>query len=142
MNTNLKVKKLTNDAKIPTQGYQGDAGWDLYASRKTIIAGNTIGKVPTGVALEIPKNYFGKLYDRSGFGSKYTLSVKAGVIDSNYRGEIIVIMANTGNYPIVIEQGDKFAQIAFHLVPEFNLVETTKISSTKRGEKGLGSTGI
>lgn len=138
----LKVQKLSEKAIIPTQGYSGDAGFDLYAIEKTIINGNTVGKINTGIAIEIPKNYFGKIYDRSGFASKYGLSVKAGVIDANYRGEIMVIMANTSQYPVRIEPGDKFAQIVIHPLPEIGLEEVNKLSKSNRGDKGIGSTGI
>lgn len=135
----LKYTLVAGDVTAPTRAYESDAGFDLYAARKITIAGNTVKLVLTGVAFQIPDGYFGKIYDRSGFGSQTTLSVKAGVIDSGYRGDVRVIMANTGPYPVRIAQGEKIAQMVILPVPEFELREVKKLAPSKRGEKGFGS---
>lgn len=135
----LKFILVAEGAIAPTKAYEGDAGFDLYAARRITIAGNTVKHVLTGVAFQIPAGYFGKIYDRGGFGSRTTLSVKAGVIDSGYRGDIRIVMANTGPYPIQIAQGEKIAQIVILPLPEFELKKVKKLTPSKRGEDGFGS---
>ena len=136
----IKFLKLDNNATSPVTSYSGDAGIDLYALKKEKIAGGTVKMVSTGIACEIPPGYFGKVFDRSGVASSTTLSVKAGVIDSGYRGEIKIILANTGSYPQEIIAGQKIAQMVILPVPEFELKEVKNLSKTERGEKGFGST--
>jgi len=137
----LKVLKLDKTATLPTRTHSTDAGIDIYSNVKGRIAGNTVGTISTGIAIEVPKGYFAKIFDRSGFSINNTLSVKAGVIDSGYRGEIKIIMANTGPYPLEIDTGTKIAQIVILPVPEFEIKEVKTLSKTKRGEKGFGSSG-
>ncbi len=135
----LKFTLLASGAIAPTKAYDGDAGFDLYAARRITVAGNTVKHVLTGVAFQIPDGYFGKIYDRSGFGSRTTLSVKAGVIDSGYRGDVRIVMANTGPYPIQIAQGEKIAQMVLLPIPDFELKEVKELTASKRDTAGFGS---
>ena len=84
--------------------------------------------------------YFGKIFDRSGVASRNELIVKAGVIDAGYRGEIMIIMSNTSNYPIDIKKGDKIAQMVILPVPEFDLLRVSNLKKSEREAQGFGST--
>lgn len=137
----LKVKKLVDDAKLPTRAYEGDAGYDLYASKEVTIQTNRVGKIPTGIAIEIPEGYWVKFYDRSGFFTQVQVDVGAGVIDNGYRGELIVCMFNGTTQPVRINKGEAFAQFAFHELITFEVKEVQDWNNTitERGDKGFAS---
>lgn len=134
---------LVADAKSPTKANLGDAGWDLYALEDTkLLPGQNVA-VRTGVAFRIPLGYYGKLEARSGLALKYGVELDGGVIDSGYRGEIVVIMACKSEPGYEIKAGDKIAQIIFqkcHLQPikMISVHEFTQ-DSTERGNQGFGS---
>ncbi len=141
----IHVKLLRGGAQIPTYGTEGAAGADLYACLEeavTIAPGQTV-KIPTGVALEVPQGCVGLIFARSSMGVKRDLAPanKVGVIDSDYRGEILVMLHNHGSRIQTVEQGERVAQIAIMPVytPGFLQVET--LSDTQRGEGRFGSTG-
>lgn len=137
----LLVKRLTNDSRIPETAKEGDAGFDLYASKSVVIPTNTVGKVPTGIAIALPKGYWAKFHDRSGFFSNVQGKIGAGVIDNGYRGELIVCMYNGTNMPLRIEKGEKFAQFTLHKLEQAEITEVTEFTdSTERGDTGFGST--
>ena len=136
----LKVKVLNDDATLPTQAHDTDAGIDLYASKKEIVVGGSVKRIETGIALGIPKGYFAKVFDRSGFGMKSSISFKAGVIDEGYTGEVGLVAANTGPYPVTIEKGTKVAQIVLLPYPKVQIKEVKTLGKTDRGDKGFGST--
>lgn len=142
---NLKIQKLHPNATVPTYGSADAAGADLYAcidAEKTIAPGETL-LVPTGIAMAIPTGYVGLIFARSGLACKRDLAPanKVGVIDSDYRGEIMVALHNHGKQNRAIEQGERIAQIAIMPVtqPAFELCES--LDETQRGEGGFGSTG-
>ncbi len=141
----VRVKKLDPKAILPTYGSAEAAGADLYACLEnpvTIGAGETVF-IPTGLALEVPKGYAGLVYARSSMGAKRGLAPanKVGVIDSDYRGEIRVVLHNHGKIDQTIEPGDRIAQ--FIITPVLTPVyeETDCLSDTDRGLGGFGSTG-
>ena len=137
----LAVKKLSKHAIIPTRGHSGDAGLDLYASEPTFIPkGGTIA-VPTGIAMAIPMGYVGDVRPRSGKTLNSKLRVQYGTVDSPYRGEISIICDNIGDVDIIIQRGEKIAQIVILPVPEFTPFEFDFLGETTRGEGGFGSTG-
>jgi dUTP pyrophosphatase len=140
MNT-IKIKKLHPDAKIPTRR-QGDVGWDLYALSAESLAGNMV-KVSTGLAMELPKGYWGQIENRSSMGKK-GYDVHGGIVDNHYRGEIIVILAmhKTGE-KAAVNSGDKVAQLVVrHQQDEGWAVSVVdSLSETERGKNGFGSTG-
>lgn len=144
--TTVKVKKLREDAKVPTYGTACSAGADLYAcldgDSLTVNAGDTVF-VHTGLSLEIPEGLVGLVYARSGLASKRGLAPanKVGVVDSDYRGEIIVSLHNHSSLPQTIENGERIAQIVFAPYVAAAFEETTSISDTQRGMGGFGSTG-
>lgn len=140
------VTKLHPNAKIPTKGTEGSAGYDLYSLEDTILSqGNN--KIRTGIALSIPPGYGGIVHDRSSMALKDT-HVHAGVIDSDYRGEVIVIMHSDVKYDSTFGYPSKFltknqrvAQIVIHKIYEGDLVEVDSLNTTDRCG-GFGSTGV
>lgn len=141
----IAVKKLNTNATLPTYGSDYAAGADLYACLEkavTISPGETYF-VPTGLAMEIPVGYAGFIYARSGLSCKKGLAPanKVGVIDADYRGEIMVALHNHSQSPVTIESAERIAQmiIAPYLKATFH--ETESLNDTLRGEGGFGSTG-
>ena len=142
---NVSVKKLREGAILPTYGSPEAAGADLYAcleEKITIAPGESVF-VPTGLSMEIPKGYAGLIYARSGMACKRGLAPanKVGVIDSDYRGEFIVVLHNHGNQAQTVENGERIAQLVITpvLTPVFEEVEA--LSDTERSGGGFGSTG-
>ena len=137
--------KITGTAKVPTRGSADAAGYDLYADNEepiTIEPGE-IKPITTGIAMEIPKGYFGAVYARSGLATKQGLRPPncVGVIDSDYRGNIGVGLINDTDIPQIIQPHERVAQIVIQpcLDVEFELVD--ELSETERGTGGFGSTG-
>lgn len=143
--TKLKFTKLDNRAKTPTYGSQFAAGADLYAilSEPMVIKPNKTEFIHTGLAMEIPVGLVGLIYARSGMACKKGLAPanKVGVIDSDYRGEIMVALHNHSEEEIVIEDGERVAQmvIAPYIFAEYEQVDS--LEDTVRGDGGFGSTG-
>lgn len=139
----LKVKKLTETALLPTQGSASAAGFDLYADASEIIAPGTTEKIRTGIAIEIPEGYFGAIYARSGLATKKGLRPAncVGVIDSDYRGEVIVALYNDSNSIARVQAEERIAQIVIQPYPEIEIEEVEELSVTDRGSGGFGSTG-
>ncbi|MGI5825023.1 MAG: dUTP diphosphatase [Bacillota bacterium] len=143
--TTINLKKLDPNAKVPTFGSEFAAGFDLYACNRepiTIPAGKTV-LIHTGLAMEIPVGYGGFVYARSGLATKKGLAPanKVGVIDADYRGEIMVALHNHSHEDRQIDAGERIAQmvIAPFLKVDFN--ETEELADTMRGTGGFGSTG-
>ena len=141
----IRVKKLNEKAMLPTYGSCEAAGADLYAcldTPVTIQPGETVW-IPTGIALEVPKGCAGLVYARSSMGVKRGLAPanKVGVIDSDYRGEIRVVLLNHGKTEQIVEHGERVAQFLITpvLTPAYQEVED--LSDTARGAGGFGSTG-
>lgn len=136
----LKVKTLSDAAKLPTKAHPSDAGFDLYALHTCFIGHAEIYKVSTGIAVEIPEGYCGLIFDRSSLGSNGIFRL-AGVIDSSYRGEIMVCLSNISQEQYKIKSGDKVAQLLIMPVPDVEVTFVTELSQTQRGSGGFGSTG-
>lgn len=141
----ITVKKLKENAIIPTYGSAEAAGADLYAClEETVVIGPGESVfVPTGLSMEIPKGYAGLIYARSGMACKRDLAPanKVGVIDSDYRGEFIVVLHNHGKNPQSIEHGERIAQLVITPVFTPGFVEVESLSNTDRAGGGFGSTG-
>lgn len=146
MQTIVRVKKLNPDAKLPSYGTEFSAGADLYACLNgesvTVEAGETVF-IKTGIAVEIPAGLVGLVYARSGLSCKRGLAPanKVGVIDSDYRGEIMVAMHNHSKNAESISNGERIAQIVFTPYVPATLVESDSLNNTARGDGGFGSTG-
>ena len=145
MNFSVNIKKLKETATVPSYGSVCAAGADLYAcedSPVTVEAGKTV-LIHTGIAMAIPDGYVGLIYARSGLATKKGLAPanKVGVIDSDYRGEIMVALHNHGSITQTVESGERIAQIVFTPYAAAAFCVTEELDSTVRGEGGFGSTG-
>lgn len=141
----IRVKRLRDGAMLPTYGSAGAAGADLYACLEndvTILPGET-AFIPTGIAVEIPENCAGLIYARSGLACKKGLAPanKVGVIDSDYRGEILVALHNHGAQSRTIANAERIAQMVITPVLTPAYVEVDSLSDTERSGGGFGSTG-
>ena len=137
----LEVRKISDDAIVPSYAHPGDAGLDLYANETVIVNPGVVGKIRTGIAMAIPDGYVGLCWDKSGLSMKHGIKVLAGVIDSGYRGELIVGVINLGTEPYTFEKGHKVMQMLIQKVEEVNVAIVPELTETHRGEKGFGSTG-
>ena len=138
---NVKVSLLDPLAILPTRANEHDAGWDLYSIENIIIPAKQRKTVKTGIALEMPNNIAGLIWPRSGLSVKSGIDVLAGVVDSGYRGQIMVCLYNTSDDDVEIHNGDRIAQIIFQEVPNVNIVSVNSLGSSQRGEQGFGSSG-
>ena len=142
----IEIKKLREDAKIPTRGSSSAAGYDLYAclDAPITIAPHETAMVGTGLSIAVPDSYFGAVFARSGLASKQGLRPAncVGVCDSDYRGEYTVALHNDSLLPREIKNGERIAQLVIipHLSIEFE--EKEQLSETQRGAGGFGSTGL
>jgi len=138
---NVNVKLLEKNAIIPTKANANDAGWDLYSTVDIVIPSKQRNTVKTGIALEIPEHMAGLIWPRSGLSVKKGIDVLAGVIDSGYRGEIMVCLYNTSDEHVSINRGDRIAQIIFQEVPCVMMLHQEGLGSSQRGDNGFGSSG-
>ena len=143
MTQTVRVKKLRENAVLPSYGSDYAAGADLYACNAVTVEAGATEFVQTGLALEVPAGYAGLVYARSGLACKKGLAPanKVGVIDADYRGEIMVALYNHSSQAVEIEPGERVAQLV--ITPYLTAVfeETEELSDTVRGEGGFGSTG-
>ncbi|MGM9646906.1 MAG: dUTP diphosphatase [Eubacteriales bacterium] len=141
----IKIKKLNDTAILPTYGSAYAAGADLYAlsdTDVTIEPGQTV-LIHTGIALELPIGYAGLIYARSGLASKKGLAPanKVGVIDCDYRGEVMVALHNHGTVAQTVTGGERIAQLVITPYITASFIEADELSDTARGTGGFGSTG-
>ena len=145
MTMEVKVKKLRDNALIPTKGSDKSAGYDLYAciDEPTMIHPHETVKIGTGLVIQPPEGYFGAIFARSGLATKNGLRPAncVGVCDEDYIGEYIVALHNDCNYKKVISSGDRIAQLVF--LPYYNVsfYEVNELGETERRSGGFGSTG-
>ena len=141
----LKFKKLNNLAKTPTRGSDYAAGYDLYAATEynIIIQPHQTVKIGTGIVTAIPQGYFGGIFARSGLATKKGLAPanKVGVIDSDYRGELIVALHNDTDIVQEVAAGDRIAQLIILPFVSVNFIQVDNLDDTERGSGGFGSTG-
>ena len=141
----IRVKKLKSGAILPTYGSADAAGADLYAclDADVVIEPGQSAFIPTGLAMEIPVGYAGLIYARSGLACKRDLAPanKVGVVDSDYRGEFMVVLHNHGMRPQTVSNGERIAQLVITPVLTPDFVECEALSDTERACGGFGSTG-
>ena len=137
----IKIKKLVPDAILPQISRVGDAAMDLVACKDYVLAKGEKVLISTGIAMAIPAGFWGNIRDRSGLAAKHGLHTIAGVIDPNYRGEILVAMVNLGTEDYQIKAGDRIAQMLIQKFEDIELEESNDLEETNRGEKGFGSSG-
>ncbi len=138
----LKFKKTDPKAIIPRRQTEGAAGFDLHALEAEYLHKTTTPlMVRTGISVEIPPGHVGLIRDRSGLAAKHGITVLAGVIDADYRGELKVILAHHGQGALNIQPGERIAQLVVTVCPDFEVQEVEDLSDTERGAGGFGSTG-
>lgn len=136
----IYIQPIREDVPPPRLASAGAAGYDLYAATNTTLYPGCTEVIPTGWAMQIPDGYVGLVRDRSSM-ARYGLAVGAGVIDSDYRGEIAVVITNTSDAPRAIEAGARFAQLLILPVLSRELEIVDQLDETARGDNGFGSTG-
>lgn len=138
----LKIKKVHPDAKVPTYANAGDAGMDLYAVQRTVIKPGKMAFIPTGIAVQLPRDTVGLIWDKSGLATKHGLKIMGGVIDEGYRGELQMCLMNLGKKAVVFEIGHKVAQMLIQKVQRPQIRVVSVLSDSQRGKKGFGSSGV
>lgn len=142
------IKKLNHGKDLPLPCYMtnGAAGMDLYAcvDEEVVIEPMKIKLIPTGISMSIPEGYEAQIRPRSGLALKHGISIvnTPGTIDSDYRGEIKIIMINFGNNPFLVKRGDRIAQMVINKIETPEIIETDNLNETERGKDGFGSTGL
>lgn len=151
-NYTLKIKKLHDAAIIPTLGSEYAAGYDLYAylndeystnNRRVTIKPHTTVKLGTGISLAVPQGYFAAIFARSGLATKQGLRPAncVGVVDCDYRGEVIVALHNDSDESRIVTHGDRIAQLVLLPYQHMSIKEVNELDETARGDGGFGSTG-
>jgi dUTP pyrophosphatase len=138
----VAVRRLREDAVLPRQAYEGDAGLDLAACERVELGPGARAVVPTGIAVEIPDGYAGFVQPRSGLAARHGIGIvnAPGLIDSGYRGEIRVVLLNTdASEPFTVEHGMRIAQLVIAPVSSVRLVEVDELATSERGARGFGS---
>ena len=141
----ISIKKLKENAVVPTRGSDHAAGYDLYACIESAvkIKPHTTEKIGTGLSIAVPEGYFGAIFARSGLATKKGLRPAncVGVADSDYRGEYIVPLYNDTDEERTVEPGERIAQLVIMPFLEAEFTETSELDETRRGDGGFGSTG-
>lgn len=139
-------RESSRDLSLPCYATEGSSGVDLYAAieDEVLIQPGTWEVIPTGIYVEIPEGYEGQVRSRSGLAKDYGVTVlnSPGTIDSDYRGEVKVILINFGKEPFRVKRGDRIAQLVIVPIVRAVFEEVEELSNTERGEEGFGSTGI
>ncbi len=137
----LHFKRLHPEARLPTRGSAGAAGLDLYAVERVTIEPGGRAPVRTGLAVAVPRGFYGRVAPRSGLAVRQGIDVLAGVIDSDYRGEILCALVNHGREPFEVEPGARIAQLVVEAIATPEPVWAEELEETERGAGGFGSTG-
>ena len=137
----IAVRRLRPDAHIPGQAYEGDAGLDLAACEAVVLGPGRRAVVPTGLAVEIPEGHAGFVQPRSGLAARHGIGIvnSPGLIDSGYRGEIRVVLLNTGDESFAVEPGMRIAQLVVVPVASVRVIEVDELAASERGSRGFGS---
>jgi dUTP pyrophosphatase len=138
----VAVRRLREDAVLPRQAYEGDAGLDLAACERVELGPGERAVVPTGIAVEIPEGYAGFVQPRSGLAARHGITIvnSPGLVDSGYRGEIRVVLLNTdARASFTVEPGARIAQLVIAPVASLRLVEVDELAASERGARGFGS---
>lgn len=142
--TKILIKRLSKEIPLPKYETNGSSGMDLAANIETIIEPGDTSIIPTGLAVSIPKGFEVQVRPRSGLAAKQKLTVlnTPGTIDSDYRGEVKIILFNLGTDNFVVENGDRIAQMVICPIIQAEFEEVEDLSNTVRGKDGFGSTGV
>ncbi|HUE95395.1 MAG TPA: dUTP diphosphatase [Longimicrobiaceae bacterium] len=140
----LKVKRLSAAAQLPTRAHAGDAGLDLHAAEAARLGPGERALVATGIAIEIPSGHAGLVLPRSGNAARHGIALvnAPGLIDAGYRGELRVLLLNTDREtPFIVETGDRIAQLLIVPFAAAEVAEVAELEQAERGERGFGSSG-
>ncbi len=141
----VPIQRLDETLDMPSYAYAGDAGLDLRSAEDVVLQPFERRLISCGIALAIPRGYAGFVLPRSGLAAKHGISIvnAPGLIDSDYRGEIKVILVNLDAHePFAVSRGDRIAQLVILAVPSVDLAETDDLGETSRGSGGFGSSGV
>lgn len=139
----IKIKKLNDNATLPSRASESDAGYDLYnlADSTQRVEPGRRSLIKTGISVAIPQGYYGRIAPRSGLAYKHGIDVLAGVIDSGYRGEVGVVIINLGDKPHLFEESSRVAQLIIEKCHDVEWQESENLDDSERGDGGFGSTG-
>ena len=138
----LFVKKLSENATIPSKGSEEAAGFDLVSAYDTVVPAHGKELVKTDLSIQVPKGTYGRVAPRSGLAVKHFIDVGAGVVDRDYRGNVGIVLFNFGKEDFQVKKGDKVAQLILEQIALCTVQEVDELSNTERGEGGFGSTGL
>ncbi|HUY70814.1 MAG TPA: dUTP diphosphatase [Gaiellaceae bacterium] len=141
----MPIRRLRDDAVVPARAYAGDAGLDLAACERVELVPGARALVPTGLAVAIPEGYAGFVQPRSGLAAKHGITIvnTPGLVDSGYRGELLVNLLNTDPHEtFVVEPGMRVAQLVVVPIPELELVLVDELPESERGVRGFGSSSL
>lgn len=137
----LKIQKLDPELPTPHYAYTDDAAFDMYARENVVLEPGEKAIIPTGIAMEIPAGYVGLVWDKGSVGIKGGVKTLGGVVDSNYRGEVMIGVVNLSKETYTFERGHKVAQMIIQKKETVEIEEVNEISETERGEGRFGSSG-
>ena len=137
----MKVMLLNEHAMAPVRKSVSAAGYDLFSSVDTSIPARGMGRVDTGISISIPLDCYARVAPRSGLTWGHSINVGAGVVDSDYRGEIKVILFNHSDVPFKVKKGDRIAQLILEKIYTIPVEVVDSLEQTERGDGGFGSTG-
>jgi len=137
----LRFAKMSEHAKAPTRGSSVAAGYDLYAAEEMVIEPGKRACVKTDIQIEVPDGTYGRVAPRSGLAAKHGIDVGAGVVDKDYRGNVMVLLFNFGDAAFNVARGDRIAQLVLEKICMAELEELPTLDDTERGDGGFGSTG-
>lgn len=136
----MSLVSVGNEGKLPTRGTPDSAGLDLYAAETVVVSPGKVNRVPTDIRMALPRGTYGQIAARSGLAAKYGYQILAGVIDRDYRGEIIVMCSTPTQF--TVNKGDRIAQLIIVRCDMSELTSVDSLEQTERGEGGFGSTGV
>jgi dUTP pyrophosphatase len=141
MTDKIKFLKLHEEAKLPTRGSTKSAGLDLYSIEEVTLKSGERAAVKTGLAVAIPEGFYGRIGPRSGLAVKHGIDTLAGIVDADYRGEILCALINHGKETATLKQGERIAQLIIESIITPEPVWAESLDETARGADGFGSTG-
>ncbi|KIM67849.1 hypothetical protein SCLCIDRAFT_1209983 [Scleroderma citrinum Foug A] len=139
--TQLRVKRLSDKAKLPTRGSALAAGYDLYSAENKVIPAHGKALIDTQISLAVPLGTYGRVAPRSGLASKFMIDTGAGVVDADYRGPLFVLLYNLSDKDFEVHEGDRIAQLILERIYTPQVLEVESLEETARGTNGFGSTG-
>jgi dUTP pyrophosphatase len=141
LDLSVKVKRIHPAAKLPSRGTYWAAGADLCSVEGFTLQPGERKSAPTGLSIEIPPGWYGRVAPRSGLAARHGIDTLAGVVDPDYRGELMVLLINTGNAPVTFDAGERIAQLVIERAAVCDYVWMEELGETDRGGGGFGSTG-